>query len=123
MAARVFVLKKAAKCADCRKELPAGTQVRGYPLPSGGWKIYCMKHPKGEGQPAGNPPPANNSPTTGNPKPAGSPKPEGNVPAESWDEVLERLKQVEAKLDRLLALMEGKDENTSPRQRKEGDGR
>ena len=111
MAARVFVLKKAAKCADCGKELPAGTQVRGYPLPNGGWKIYCLKHPKDEdGQAAGNP------------KPAGSPKPKGNTPAESWDEVLERLKQVEAKLDRLLALMEGKDENTSPRQRKEGDG-
>jgi len=114
----VFVLKKAAKCADCGKELPAGTQVRGYPLPNGGWKIYCLKHPKEEnGKEAGNPPPANS-----NPKPAGSPKPKGITPAESWDEVLERLKQVEAKLDRLLALMEGKDENTSPRQRKEGDG-
>jgi len=110
MAAKVFLLKKPAKCADCGKELPAGAQVRGYPLPKGGWKIYCLKHQKGEGKPAGNP------------KPAGSPKPEGITPAESWDEVLERLKQVEAKLDRLIALLEGKDENIPPaRQRKEGD--
>ena len=109
MAAKVFVLKKAAKCADCGKELPEGSKVRGYPLPRGGWKIYCLKHPKGEGKPAGNP------------KPAGSPKPEGIAPAGSWDEVLKRLKQVEAKLDRLIALMKGKDENTSPRPSAEGD--
>jgi len=109
MAAKVFVLKKPAKCADCGKELSAGTQVRGYPLPNGGWKIYCLKHPKGEGKAAGNP------------KSAGSPKPEGIAPAKSWDEVLERLKQVEAKLDRLIALIEGKDENTSPRPPTEGD--
>jgi len=102
MAARVFVLKKAAKCADCGKELPEGSKVRGYPLPKGGWKIYCLKHQKSEGKAAGNP------------KPAGSPKPEGNTPAESWDEVLERLKQVEAKLDRLIALIEGKGENIPP---------
>jgi len=91
MAARVFVLKKAAKCADCGKELPAGAQVRGYPLPKGGWKIYCLKHQKGEGQAAGNPP-QSNPPPANKPKPAGSPKPEGIAPAESWDEVLERLK-------------------------------
>jgi len=120
MAARVFVLKKAAKCADCGKELPAGAQVRGYPLPKGGWKIYCLKHQKGEGQAAGNPP-QSNPPPANKPKPAGSPKPEGIAPAESWDEVLERLKQVEAKLDRLIALIEGKDENTSPRPPVEGD--
>jgi len=118
MAARVFVLKKAARCSDCGKELREGTQVRGYPLPKGGWKIYCLKHPKeNDGQAAGNPPPVD-------PPQAGSPKPKGNTPAKSWDEVLERLKQVEAKLDRLLALMEGKGENIPPaRQRKEGDGR
>jgi len=107
MAAKVFVLKKPAKCADCGKELSAGTQVRGYPLPRGGWKIYCLKHPKENRKEAGNPTPTD-------PPPAGSPKPEGIAPAESWDEVLERLKQVEAKLDRLLALLEGKDENIHP---------
>jgi len=100
----VFVLKKAARCSDCGKELREGTQVRGYPLPKGGWKIYCLKHPKeNDGQAVGNPPPANS-----NPKPAGSPKPKGIAPAKSWEEVLERLKQVEAKLDRLLALIEGR---------------
>ena len=119
MAAKVFVLRKPAKCADCGKKLPAGAQVRGYPLPSGGWKIYCLKHPK-DGLEAGNPPPSD-PPPAGSPKLAGSPKPEGIAPAGSWDEVLKRLKQVEAKLDRLLALIEKKDENTSPRQRREGD--
>ena len=105
MAAKVFVLKKVARCADCGKELPEGSKVRGYPLPRGGWKIYCLKHPKGEGQAAENPP-LSDPPQAGSPKLAGSPKPKGNAPAESWDEVLERLKQVEAKLDRLLALIE-----------------
>jgi len=38
MAAKVFVLKKPAKCADCGKELPEGSKVRGYPLPKGGWE-------------------------------------------------------------------------------------
>jgi len=118
MAARVFVLKKAAKCADCGKELPEGSKVRGYPLPNGGWKIYCLKHPKGEGKPAGNPPPTD-------PPPAGSPKPADDAPADAgWKEMLEALLRIETKLNVLISLLEGKDENTSPaRQRKEGDGR
>ena len=119
MAAKVFVLKKPAKCADCGKELSAGTQVRGYPLPRGGWKIYCLKHPKEEnGQTAGNPPPTD-------PPQAGSPKPADDAPADAgWKEVLEALLQIEEKLDVLIRLLEGKDENIPPaRQRKEGDGR
>jgi len=116
MAAKVFVLKKAAKCADCGKELPEGSKVRGYPLPRGGWKIYCLKHQKGEGKPAGNPPPTD-------PPPAGSPKPADDTPADAgWKEVLEALLRIEGKLDVLIALLEGKDENIPPaRQRKEGD--
>jgi len=111
----VFVLKKAAKCADCGKELPEGSKVRGYPLPKGGWKIYCLKHPKGEGQAAGNPPPTD-------PPQAGSPKPAGEAPVDAgWKEVVEALLRIEGKLDRLLALMEGKGENTSPRPPAEGD--
>ena len=119
MAAKVFVLKKPAKCADCGKQLSAGTQVRGYPLPRGGWKIYCLKHPKEEnGQAAGNPPPTD-------PPPAGSPKPADDAPADAgWKEMLEALLRIETKLNVLISLLEGKDENTSPaRQRKEGDGR
>jgi len=113
------VLKKAAKCADCGKELPEGTQVRGYPLPRGGWKIYCLKHPKDiNGQAEGNPPPTD-------PPPAGSPKPADDALAEvGWKEVLEALLRIEGKLDVLIRLLEGKDENIPPaRQRKEGDGR
>ena len=117
MAAKVFVLKKPARCADCGKELSAGTQVRGYPLPRGGWKIYCLKHPKGEGQAAGNPPPVD-------PPPAGNPQPADDAPAEvGWKEVLEALLRIEEKLDVLIGLLEGKGENIPPaRQRKEGDG-
>jgi len=118
MAAKVFVLRKPAKCADCGKKLPAGAQVRGYPLPKGGWKIYCLKHPKGEGQAAGNPP-------LSDPPPAGNPQPVDDAPADvGWKEVLEVLLRIEGKLDVLISLMEGKDENISPaRQRKEGDRR
>jgi len=115
MAAKVFVLKKPAKCADCGKELSAGTQVRGYPLPSGGWKIYCLKHPKENRKEAGNPPQSD-------PPQAGNPKPAGDAPADAgWKEVLEALLRIEGKLDRLIALLEGKDENTSPRPPTEGD--
>jgi len=115
MAAKVFVLKKPAKCADCGKELSAGTQVRGYPLPSGGWKIYCLKHSK-DRQVAGNPPPSD-PPQTGNPQPA------DDAPTEvGWKEVLEALLRIEGKLDVLIRLLEGKGENIPPaRQRKEGD--
>jgi len=115
MAAKVFVLKKAAKCADCRKELPAGTQVRGYPLPRGGWKIYCLKHRKSEnGLEVGNP-------LSTAPPPASSAQPADDAPAEAgWKEVLEALLRIEGKLDVLIGLLEGKGENTSPRQR--GDG-
>jgi len=98
MAAKVFVLKKPAKCADCGKELPAGTQVRGYPLPNGGWKIYCLKHSK-DRQAAGNPP-QSDPPQTGNPKLKGD-----------WREVLEAIQRVEAKLDVLIALLKGKDDD------------
>ena len=98
MAAKVFVLKKAARCADCGKELPEGSKVRGYPLPKGGWKIYCLKHPK-DRQAAGNPPPSD-PPTTGSPKPKGD-----------WREVLEAIQRVEAKLDVLIALLKGKDDD------------
>jgi len=101
------VLKKPAKCADCGKELPEGSKVRGYPLPKGGWKIYCLKHPK-DGLEAGNPPPSD-------PPQAGSPKPADDAPAEvGWKEVLEALLRIEGKLDVLIALLEGKGENTSP---------
>ena len=93
------MLKKPAKCADCGKELPEGSKVRGYPLPKGGWKIYCLKHPKGERQAAGNPPPSD-------PPQAGSPKPKGD-----WREVLEAIQRVEAKLDVLIALLKGKDDD------------
>jgi len=117
MAAKVFVLKKPAKCADCGKELPAGTQVRGYPLPRGGWKIYCLKHPKEEnGQAAGNPPPVD-PPQAGSPKPADTPADAG------WKDVLEALLRIEGKLNVLISLLEGKGENTSPRPPAEGDGR
>jgi len=111
------MLKKPARCADCGKELPEGSKVRGYPLPKGGWKIYCLKHPKeNEGQAAGNPPPVD-------PPPTGSPKPADDAPAEAgWKEVLEALLRIEGKLDVLISLMEGKDENIPPaRQRREGD--
>jgi len=116
MAAKVFVLRKPAKCADCGKELPAGTQVRGYPLPNGGWKIYCMKHTgNGGGAKEGTQGTVQDCfQQEGAQQPAGSPKPEGTASAESWDEVLERLKKVEAKLDRLLSLLEKKGENASP---------
>ena len=114
MAARVFVLKKAARCADCGKELPEGSKVRGYPLPKGGWKIYCLKHPKENKQEAGNPPPTD-------PPPASSAQPVDDAPAEAgWKEVLEALLRVEGKLDVLIRLLEGKGENTSPRQRDDG---
>jgi len=95
------VLKKAARCNDCGKELPEGSKVREYPLPSGGWKIYCLKHPKGENrQEMGSPPPASN------PKPSGSPKPKGD-----WREVLEAIQRVEAKLDVLITLLKRKDDD------------
>ena len=112
MAAKVFVLKKPAKCADCGKELPEGSKVRGYPLPKGGWKIYCLKHSK-DRQAAGNPPPVD-------PPPAGNPQPADDAPAEvGWKEVLEALLRIEEKLDVLIGLLEGKGENIPPaRQRK-----
>jgi len=121
MVARVFVLKKAAKCADCGKELPEGTQVRGYPLPRGGWKIYCLKHPKDiNGQAEGNPPPTD-------PPPAGSPKPADDALAEvGWKEVLEALLRIEGKLDVLIALLEGKgmgDGKEKERERGLGEGK
>jgi len=59
-----------------------------------------MKHPKEDG--AGQ--------ATGSPQPTSNPQPvEGR-----WQEVLGRLKQVEAKVDRLIALIEKKDRQTSP---------
>ncbi|MEJ7615208.1 MAG: hypothetical protein SQA66_16410, partial [Candidatus Fervidibacter sacchari] len=59
------------------------------------------------------------------PPPAGSPKPADDAPADAgWKEMLEALLRIETKLNVLISLLEGKDENTSPaRQRKEGDGR
>jgi len=96
MAARVFVLKKPASCADCGKPLEEGTKVRGYPLPNGGWKIYCLKHP----QRTGNSPQGEQSTTNQQPQSA------------YRKEVLEWMKRVEEKLDRILSLLEGKDKET-----------
>jgi len=100
MAARVFTLKKPARCADCGKELEEGVEVRGYPLPNGGWKIYCLKHP----QKTGNSPQSEQSTT--------NQQPTTNTQSAYKKEVLEWMKRVEEKLDRILSLLEGKDEET-----------
>jgi len=103
MAAKVFVLKKPAKCADCGKELEGGVKVRGYRLQNGGWKIYCLKHeensPQSE-QSKSSAPPASNAPPATNPQSTNK--------QQIVDEVLGRLRRIEEKVDRLLALIESR---------------
>jgi len=76
MAARVFVLRKQQSAQTAGKNYLRARKVRGYPLPKGGWKIYCLKHQKGEGQAAGNPP-QSNPPPANKPKPAPALNPKG----------------------------------------------
>jgi len=86
-----------ARCADCGRLLQAGEKVRGYLQENGKWKIYCFK---GHGNGKDEPPPNHSSP---------SPRQRaGKQQAVSLKEVLERLKNVEAKVDKILALLEGK---------------